>query len=491
MSYVGDRAAARPTRFVVGREVGVHQIAGHVGTVLRCALGVVDGKLNLVAESLQLLVGHRAGVDVVGHIHHVVTQWLTCRLVEVLVGSHVVGLLTQILILLPERDVQLDVSSSSLCGSNGSLNGILAGSFSQGSLGSGESIEVALRVDNILAQVAVVGQGRGEAGSQCLVGIVACTHVDQSPVVVDDPVAIHALRVLQTDGDGAVGISLEEHHVVVAACGKVAGSRVHVVGNPDRSALSGLHFHLATLANLLAGTLVSGYDGLAGAVGARVGIHLDIVDLSVLVGVGGVSRAVAPTRTIECLQAQHVDTLQQAGHALVCIEYGLVELSVGVALETRCRTLPVVVLVVVVAGVLDEQRGDIDGVLSGSVSIVALSLLLLALLDGFLSAGDGSVQLFERAGSVVVDGSLGGHVGTDFLSLVQHFLQLHGSIVDGYGAVEVGNVDSAYCSEPLLVNGLLDHLPLRTRLLGTNQVQAAVGELTLPAQELVGLGGQV
>jgi hypothetical protein len=78
VSYVGDRAAARPTRIVVGREVGVHQIAGHVGTVLRCALGVVDGKLNLVAESLQLLVGHRAGVDVVGHIHHVVTQWLTC-----------------------------------------------------------------------------------------------------------------------------------------------------------------------------------------------------------------------------------------------------------------------------------------------------------------------------------------------------------------------------------------------------------------------------
>ena len=280
---------------------------------------------------------------------------------------------------------------------------------------------------------------------------------------------------------------------MVAACGKVACSRVHVVGNPDRSALSGLHFHLATLANLLAGTLVSGHDGLAGAVGARVGIHLDIVDLSVLVGVGGVSRAVAPTRTIECLQAQHVDTLQQAGHALVCIEYGLVELSVGVALETRFRTLPVVVLVVVVAGVLDEQRGDIDGVLSGSVGIVVLSLLLLALLDGFLSAGDGSVQLFERAGSVVVDGSLGGHVGTDFLSLVQHFLQLHGSLVDGYGVVEVGQADVAGLdgSEPLLVSSLLDHLPLSTGLLGTNQVQTGVGELTLPAQELVGLGSGV
>ena len=43
MCDVGDGASACPTRIIVGREVGIHQITGYVGTVLRCADSIVDG----------------------------------------------------------------------------------------------------------------------------------------------------------------------------------------------------------------------------------------------------------------------------------------------------------------------------------------------------------------------------------------------------------------------------------------------------------------
>ena len=129
VSDISNRATTSPTGIVVGREIRIHQIAGHICTVLRSADSSIDGSLDFVAESLQLLIGHNACIQVVLQIHIVVSQRLTGQLVVILVGSNLLSLLTEVLILLPKFDIQHQgvVSGSDIGQSNVHLIGISGG----------------------------------------------------------------------------------------------------------------------------------------------------------------------------------------------------------------------------------------------------------------------------------------------------------------------------------------------------------------------------
>ena len=179
MCNVGDCAAASPTCIVVGREVWIHQIAGYVGTILRGEDCLVDGCSNLIAKSLQLLVGHAACIEVVIQIHLVVSQRLAGQFVIILISGNRLGLQAEILIFLPKRDVQFDGSGSFLGSSNGSLDGILTCCGGQGLLSGQVCIHQRLGVNGVFVEIAVVGQcGTDRLGRQ-LVGIAAIAVIGQ------------------------------------------------------------------------------------------------------------------------------------------------------------------------------------------------------------------------------------------------------------------------------------------------------------------------
>ena len=153
---------------------------------------------------------------------------------------------------------------------------------------------------------------------------------------------------------------------------------------------------------------------------------------------------------------------------------------------------PVIILATGEGGVLDKETCYIHRIFYGSILVVTLCLFLLALLDSLFCTFNGSVQLFERAAGVVVDGSLCGYVRTDGLSIFEQLLQLHSSVVGRHCGLESfdGDTVGLNCSEPCFVSLLINHLPLCAGS-GFEQIQAGVGILTLPAEELLRLCGHV
>ena len=185
--------------------------------------------------------------------------------------------------------------------------------------------------------------------------------------------------------------------------------------------------------------------------------------------------------------------LLQTGKLLPSIISLVVVLSVFFRVITaESISAPAVILTANEGWVLDEQRGNVHRFLDSSIGIVALCLLLLALCNSLFSTRNGCVQLFECAVGIVVDTNFCCYICTDGFSFVKQILQLHGSLVGRYCSFESINADTAGLngSEPVIVSGFFNHLPLCTGTL-FKQVQTSVGEVTLPAEELVGLCGYV
>ena len=148
-------------------------------------------------------------------------------------------------------------------------------------------------------------------------------------------------------------------------------------------------------------------------------------------------------------------TLFQAGKFLPCIVGLVVVLSVFLWIVTsKCISAPIVILATSEGRILDKETCYIHRIIYCSIFIVALSLLLLALLDSLFCTFNGSVQLFERAAGVVVNCNLVGNVGSNLFGLVQNLFKLHGSIVDVYGSIEIIEREAAalYGCQPIVVD---------------------------------------
>ena len=199
------------------------------------------------------------------------------------------------------------------------------------------------------------------------------------------------------------------------------------------------------------------------------------------------------TCAIECMDIYAIYSLFQTGKFLPCIVVLVVVLSVFLwIVTTKCISAPIVILATSEGGVLDKETCYIHRIIYSSILVVALCLFLLALLDSLFCTFNGSVQLFERAAGVVVGGSLCGYVCTDGLSVFEQLLQLHSSIVGRHRGLESFDADTVglNCSEPCIVSILINHLPLCAGS-GFEQIQAGIGILTLPAEELLRLCGHV
>ena len=188
-----------------------------------------------------------------------------------------------------------------------------------------------------------------------------------------------------------------------------------------------------------------------------------------------------------------IDTLFQTSKFLPCVVGLVVVLSVFLRVVTsKGISTPVVILATGEGGVLDEETCYIHRIFYSGILVIALCLFLLALLNGLFCTFNGSVQLFERAVSVVVDGSLCGYVRTDGFCVFEQLLQLHRSVVGRHRDLECFDADAVGLNscEPCIVSLLINHLPLCAGS-GFEQIQASVGIFTLPAEELLRLCGHV
>ena len=215
--------------------------------------------------------------------------------------------------------------------------------------------------------------------------------------------------------------------MVAILVNEVSLSSLHVVRNINLSAISSGYFFLIASTHLLTCFGIRSCDGNLHGIVSIDDIELHVFALRVIARIGCISRAIAPTGTIEGLNINSIDTFVQILQRLVDIKHLLIELSSRITHAHLTITVsspsPTVLFVISVAGVLNEHSRHVCRIIRCCIDIVIRS-------NSLLNSSNSLIQLGLCALGIVVNLNLCRHINIGSLSLIENSLQLHGHIID-------------------------------------------------------------
>ena len=447
-------------------EVGVgNELVGHIRTGREAVLdGVVVHLGQLLGLSLHFLSGSGQAGEEVLLVHHLVAQGILVLTADLVVVDGHVALVVDGLVSLPCSHILLDGSLAVL----NLLDGIEHTSLVAGCQTGHEGLEVlshTLSKECALGQSGVVVHLALDVLEPLGVSVSAVAIVLQTEVVKQRPVTVESLVFLQTHLHGTVVCSEEQGIEVSVTIVEVSLSRLHIVRNIERVAVSVCDIRLIHALGGGNSTCEGILDIALHGVGAGDGIQLGVL-LSVVqeIGIGGIRE----TCTIEGLHGQGIHPLRTAGELLVEVVGLLIELSVGVALEAWIRAAPTILLIIVEARVGDERCHLLRSVgLGGLLHILRVISLQLGISRLELGLGLGEVIIdSDILVNVHAVGSDGNHQRTQVLS---------------------GVID-AVLGEVLGIVVLVDKVPVYiTFVRGEVPVEFVVGAVVLGTHELCAL----